>query len=306
VLFAAGKATAAGSAAALAEGVLQTMGISRFKVAVAAMLGLAVVGTGTGVLAFGGRPAEPEAPKKTGPAPKAEEKAGQLRKKATARRDLARSAFEGYLLQFQFNMVSEQTVNLWSRRLLQAQLDLSDRKADRDAALRAHQDRLKKVDEIARARLDLGGSPQTVRSAEQEFKNHETVLQDFMNSKASPEQVCQASARLLMAQQVFRKQVIKTTDIKDPNAKPALDRIEKELGIDLRVENSEFVAHLDRMQKVEAITRARENAGRYSHMESETAAFYRLQAEEWLAQKKTFSEAVLNPGADKLIGEKQK
>jgi len=73
-----------------------------------------------------------------------------------------------------------------------------------------------------------------VRSAEQEFKNHESVLQDFINSKASPEQVCQASARLLMAQQVFRKQVIKNTDIKDPNAKPVLDRIEKELGIDGR------------------------------------------------------------------------
>jgi len=244
VLFAAGKATVAGGAAALAEGVLQAMGINRLKVAVAAMLALMVVGTGAGVLAFGGRPVEPEARKKADPAPKADEKADLLRKKASARRDLARAAFEGYLLQFQFNMVSEQTVNLWSRRLLQAQLDLSDRKADRDAALQAHRDRLKKVDEVARARLDLGGSPQNVRSSEQEFKNHETVLKDFMNSKASPEQVCQASARLLMAQQVFRKQVIKNTDIKDPNAKPVLDRIEKELGIDLRVENSEFLAHL--------------------------------------------------------------
>src|SRR5262245_15287505 len=51
-----------------------------------------------GVLAFGGRrPAEPEASKKADPAPNADEKAGQLRKKAIARRDLARSAFDGYL-----------------------------------------------------------------------------------------------------------------------------------------------------------------------------------------------------------------
>jgi uncharacterized protein (TIGR03067 family) len=230
----------------------------------------------------------------------------QLRKKAITRRDLARSAFDGYLPLFQFNKVSEQTVNLWSRRLLHAQLDLSDKKADRDAALRAHQDRLKKVDEIARARLDLGGSPQNVRSTEEEMKNHETVLQDFMNSKATPEQVCHASARLLMAQQVYRKQVIKTIDIKHPNAKPVIDKIEKDSGIDLRVENSEFLAHLDRVKKVEAITRARENAGMYPHMESETAAFYRLQAEEWLEQKKMFSDAILNPGADQLIEEKKK
>jgi len=130
------------------------------------------------------------------------------------------------------------------------------------------------------------------------MKNHETVFRDFMNSKATPEQVCHASARFLMAQQVYRKQVIKTIDIKHPNAKPVIDKIEKDSGIDLRVENSEFLAHLDRVKKVEAITRARENAGMYSHMESETAAFYRLQAEEWLEQKKTFSDAVLNPGAD--------
>src|SRR5262249_58231330 len=83
-----------------------------------------------------------------------------------ARLDVARTAYEGYWQRFQVGRENEQTVNLWSRRWLQAQLDLSDTKADRDAALPAHQDRLKKVDEIARARLDLGGSPEPVRSVE--------------------------------------------------------------------------------------------------------------------------------------------
>src|SRR5262249_2238193 len=111
--FAAGKVVTA-----LAEGVLQTMGISRAKVAVAvaAMLTLMVAGPGAGVLAGGGRPANPKPRKTADPAPNADETAGQLRKKAIARRDLARSAFEGYLPLFQFNKVSEQTVNLWSRR----------------------------------------------------------------------------------------------------------------------------------------------------------------------------------------------
>src|SRR5262249_16811375 len=53
----------------------------------------------------------------------------------------------------------EEAVHLWSRRWFQAQLDLSDQQADRDAALASYQERLKKTDEIARARLVLGNSP---------------------------------------------------------------------------------------------------------------------------------------------------
>jgi hypothetical protein len=271
------------------------MGINRLKVAVA-VVALTVIGTGAGVLALTGPPADPEAPKKADSAPQADEEAAQRRKQATARLDLAKAAFEVYLQQFQFARVSEQTVTLWSRRWLQAELDLSVKKADRDAALEAHQDRLKKVDEIAHARLDLGSSLQSVEPDNLERKAYEAVLQQFMHCNATPEQVCQASARLLMAQQRFRKHIIKTTDIKDPNAKPILDRIEKEMGIDLRVEKAEFLAHLDRIKKVEAITGARAEAGMYTHAESDTATYYRVQAEEWLAQGKTFSEDVLLPG----------
>jgi RNA polymerase sigma factor (sigma-70 family) len=296
LLFAAGKVGAVGGAAALAEGVLQAMWISRLKVAVAVMLALVLAGTGAGVLALSSRPAEPEAPKKEDPAQKADEKAELLKRKATARLDLAKSTYEGYWLSFRLGRENEQTVNLWSRRWLQAQLDLSDKKVDRDAALQAHQDRLKKVDEIARARLTLGGSPEPVQSAENELKNFESVWKQFEERKVSPEQVCHASVRLLMAQQVFRKQIIKTLDVKDPNAKRIIDKVNEESGFDLRVKKSEFQAHLDRIKKVEAITKAREEAGAASGLDSDTATFYRLEAEEWLAQEKTFTEVVLTPG----------
>jgi RNA polymerase sigma factor (sigma-70 family) len=286
LLFAAGKAGAAGSAAALAEGVLQAMRMSRFKIAVVAVLALTVVGTGAGVLALGGRPAEPEASKKAEEAPKADEKAAQLRMQA-ARLKLARAAYEGYLLRFQFARETEQTVNLWSRRWLQAQLDLSDKKADRDAAFRAHLDRLKKVDEIARARLDLGsysrpnqklefgGEPKDFLTALEDA--FDKVWKDYMSSRATPEpeQVCDASVRWLVGQQLCRK-----FGKEVPQADP-----------------KDLQAHLDRIKKLEAVVQAQAEAGRLSALDSDTVAFHRLQAEEWLAQRKTFTEDVLAPGS---------
>jgi RNA polymerase sigma factor (sigma-70 family) len=299
LLFAAGKAAPAGTAAALAEGVLRAMGISRLKVTVAALLALVLVGTGAGVLALGRTPREPDVPKKAEPAPRADEKAEQLKRQASARLDLARDAYELYWLRYQNGLESEQTVNLWSRRWLQAQLDSSDKKADRDAALAAHVKRLEKVDEIARARLDLGGSPKPVGSLEEELKNSDTVFEQFMHREATTEQVCHSSARLLMAHQAYRKEVIKTLDVKDPNAQPIIDKMNKDFGFDLKDEKSEYQAHLDRLKKVEEITRARVEAGVSTTQDQDTATFYRLQAEEWLTQKKTFPEDVLNPDSDR-------
>ena len=79
---------------------------------------------------------------------------------------------------------------------------------------------------------------------------------------------------------MLRKLVIKTVDIKDANAKPVLDKIKEDIGIDLRVEKAEFQAHLDRVKKVETLTRVREQAGSASSVDSDTARFYRLEAEE--------------------------
>jgi hypothetical protein len=245
------------------------MGIGRLKVAVAVVLALALVGTGAGVLALGKRPADPEAPKK------ADDKAEQLRRNAATRLELAKSAYAGYLLRYELGVEEEQIVTLWSRRWLQAELGVSDRKADRDAALRAHHERLQKVDQIARARLELGGPPQPklpgpVRLNE-EFDG---VWDDYMNRKVSEEQVCHASVRCLVSQQLERK-----LGKKAPQADP-----------------KDLQAHLERMKKVEEVARAREAAGIISGIALDSVLFHRLQAEEWAEQGKTFTDDVLDPG----------
>jgi hypothetical protein len=131
-----------------------------------------------------------------------------------------------------------------------------------------------------------------VQALEKELKNYETVWKQFTEREATPEQVCHASARLLMAQQHFRKKF----DFKLAIDERMLARLKDELGFDLKDPKSEYQAHLDRLKKVEEITRARAEAGAYSPLEHDTATFYRLVAEDWLAQKKTFAEAVLDPG----------
>jgi hypothetical protein len=267
------------------------MAIRKLRAALAVFLVLSLVGTGAGVLALGKASEQPEASKKADPAPKAAEKADPLPKNATARLDLAKAAYEGYLLRFEVGQEDEQNVNLWSRRWLQAQLDLSGRKDDRDAAIQAHRDRLKKVDEIARTRLDFGVSSRPLQSVEDELKNHDTVLKHFMERQATVEQVCHASARLLMAQQAARKEV----GAKGDNVEFAA-RLKDSWGFDLTDPKSEYQSHLDRMKKVEEITKARAEAGAYHGLDVDTATFARLQAEQWLTQQKKFTEAVLNPG----------
>jgi len=113
-----------------------------------------------------------------------------------------------------------------------------------------------------------------------------------MEREATPEQVCHASVRLLMAQQGFRKWLDSTrTDKVQRNS----DRLNDQFGFNLRDEKSEYQAHLDRVKKLEEITKHRFEAGAYSRLEQQTATFYRLEAEEWLRQKKAFKQAVLHP-----------
>jgi RNA polymerase sigma factor (sigma-70 family) len=283
VRFAAGKAGAAGCAAALAEGVLQAMSVHRMKWWLAVVLLLGLAGAGAGVLAFGGRPADaPEASKDAGPAPGAE-KAARLKRLAAARLDAARTAYQLVWLRYELNIGREDAVLLWSRRWLQAELDLSDRKSDRDAALAAHLARARKVDEIARTRLDLGNSPETDHSRvfdksgqkkfESEREYFETTWKAYQESDVNEEEVCLASVRWL----IYRHQL----RLFDKN-------------VDLKVE---LQAHLDRVKKVEKIARLRAEAGRTALPEEKTATFFRLQAEEWLARGKSFEWKNPPPGA---------
>jgi RNA polymerase sigma factor (sigma-70 family) len=283
LVFAAGK-TAAGNAALLAEGVLQAMLMYRVKWWLAAVLLLGVAGTGAGLLAFGGRPAEgPAAPEKAGPTPKADEQADRLKRLAAARLDAARAAYEGYWLRYELHRGREDAVLLWSRRWLQAQLDLSDRKADRDAALAAHLARLRKVDEIARTRLDLGNSPEFDdargfdKSGKKKFESEqeyfETTWEAYRNRDVGEEEACLASVRWLIYQHRLRL-YNKNVDLK-----------------------AELQAHLDRVKKVEELARRRAEAGLRSRPDLKTATFFRLQAEEWLARGKSFEWKEPPPGA---------
>jgi RNA polymerase sigma factor (sigma-70 family) len=284
VAFAVRDAAAAGSAAALAEGVLQAMWMTRLKVWLAVVLVLGAALTGAGVAAYGMRPAEdPTRAKGPDPPPDAVGQADQLKRLAEARRDASRRAYEGYWERFDAGIEREEVVHLWSRRWLQAQLDLSGTKAEHDAALVAYQDRLRKTDEIARARLVLGNSPEGTldsmfdKMGNKKFQNEkeyfEATWKAYENCEATEEQVCLASVRWLMYQHRARK-IIKKIDPK-----------------------AELQAHLDRVKKVERIAEARHQAGKTTDLEYKTATFFRLQAEEWLAQGKSFEEKGEDPGA---------
>jgi hypothetical protein len=115
------------------------------------------------------------------------------------------------------------------------------------------------------------------RAGKQKFENEqeyfETTWKAYENVEVGEEEVCLASVRWLMDRHRARRFIKKI----DPKA--------------------ELQAHLDRVQKVERIAELRHEAGKTTDMEYKTAMFFRLQAEEWLAQGKTFEEKEGDPGA---------
>jgi RNA polymerase sigma factor (sigma-70 family) len=270
LVFVTGKATAAGNAAIVAEGVLGAMWMTRAKVVVGVVFALAlgVAGVGVGVTGFTAQPEENQAaPRKLAAKPKAEAK-GNLQKLATARVAEAKALYETYWDRYLAGVEGEHTVNLWSRRWLRADQDLFEKYADRAAALAAHVERLKKLDEIARARLDLAGSLKQVDTPARELKNYTSAKTAFDNDPmANAEPVCRASVRWLMAQYAFR----------DP-------------GADL---TDRFQAHLDRVKQLELDAKARAKAGTVVSRDVSAATYYRLEAEDWLARGKVFSKEAL-------------
>ncbi len=283
LLFAAGQTTAAAGQAALAEGVLHAMTMSKLKVTLAVVLALGALGTAAGILAFGGGATVPPPPKKAKAAPREDAQAARLRKLTAARLDAAREAFDLAWKRFQHGYESEETVNLWSRRWLQAQLALSDRKADRDKALHAHRERLRMVDDAARVRWDLGWSARTLGVLDEEVAKCAAVQKQFENRKVTPEQACAASLRLLAAQRKYRKEFVNLKDTTDTFLKRFDERFKDQHGFTMRDPKSEFQAHLNRLKKIEESTRVRHEAGMYSDLDRHTVAFYRLEAEAWLA-----------------------
>jgi RNA polymerase sigma factor (sigma-70 family) len=172
LLFGSGK-TATGMLSpqviALAEGVLQAMFVSKIKVAAAVLLAVALC-AGAGVLGYRALAAEPPPEKKTEPPPagadarkadearKEAEAADKMRRLLKARVDAARQEWEDRMKLLQDGRDGDRldVLGAASRRLLVAQRELSENKADQIAAWEAHLDRMKGVEEIAKGRFEAG------------------------------------------------------------------------------------------------------------------------------------------------------
>jgi RNA polymerase sigma factor (sigma-70 family) len=159
--FAAGQ-TAGGAinvqAAALAEGVLRAMFLSRVKIAVVALLTTVVAGTALGVL---GLEAKPPAPAVAGKPKPGKDKADaatreKIRKLQVERREALKQAEEARLQEF---LAGRGTLDLLlkiSRLLLQAELDLAATAQQRIAAHAAHLKVAKEVDQFCEQRYHAG------------------------------------------------------------------------------------------------------------------------------------------------------
>lgn len=180
---AASKAAAAGvvsaKVAALTEGVIRTMLVTKLKIATALLLVLATVGVGVGGFAYqtlAGQPAAsgpqqaqegpvliledgvdevgfdpPQAPEPhPAHAPKGNGKPTEAPKALLRSRvQAAQRAYEVIWHYYQVGKHDEETVYRWSLRWLDAQRRASDRKADQVAALKEHLHRMKELEKQA-------------------------------------------------------------------------------------------------------------------------------------------------------------
>jgi RNA polymerase sigma factor (sigma-70 family) len=276
MLFASGEAVP-GSAAVLAEGALRTMWISRVTIRLAMAVVLGLVGAGAVALAVTGQSGEPgEAKKLDAPAGAAEKpfaKGERLRGLIAERLKAAQEAYRGHWLRFEAGRDREGNVLLWSRRWLEAQLELSRTQVERDAARAAYRDRLEKVDEVANSRLRRATNNPRIDEFDLEKGLFERAWQEYRKGagEVNEETAGLMSVRWLMYQHALRKE-LKSVDAR-----------------------TELQAHLDRMKEMEALARLRFDAGKTSFVEYTTATFYRLEAEEWLERGKLFELKDLAP-----------
>jgi hypothetical protein len=75
-----------------------------------------------------------------------------------AKADTARRAYEASVAALATGKADAEKVYLWSRRLLEAQQDSSDKKADRLAALEGHLGRMKDLRKISEERYKQGAA----------------------------------------------------------------------------------------------------------------------------------------------------
>jgi hypothetical protein len=146
IRFAAGKGLVAVSApAALAEGVLRAMFLSKVKVTVATVLALGLLGTGAGLLSRQAPAAQPPAPEKPAaekaPAPGPNRLRGLLEARVQAAEQELQARYQEFL-------AGRGTLDICigaARRVVEANRDLGLKKEDWIAVLEAHEKMMKAI-----------------------------------------------------------------------------------------------------------------------------------------------------------------
>jgi RNA polymerase sigma-70 factor (ECF subfamily) len=184
-LFAAGGAAAGvvpAEVTALAGEVLKNMLMTKLKIATMAVLvGSAIIGGGTGVLAyraFGSTEHDSPTQRPSPPEGGSGATAGPIRSWAeyfAARSRVSQKAYDQALDSFQAGKVDLEAVHLWSRRLLETQIatatgsyvDDPKSRAIHVASAEAHRDRMKHLEGVIQALVEKGGgSPLSISTAE--------------------------------------------------------------------------------------------------------------------------------------------
>jgi RNA polymerase sigma factor (sigma-70 family) len=142
--------------ATLTQGVLEAMFLTRLKITLAVVLAAAVFASGAGVLALRLRGAEPPAPKNQDPPAPAAKAADRQRELTQALAEAAKEQYEARWKEYLAGRTASDFLLPWSAHWLNAQLALSETKADRLAAYQAHFERMKAVEEVAKAKFDAG------------------------------------------------------------------------------------------------------------------------------------------------------
>jgi outer membrane protein TolC len=98
-----------------------------------------------------------------------------------ARRDLARSQYDRTVASYQAGReIGPDALSVWSRRWMEAEVELAGRKSDRVAAAEAHADRMRVLKDLARARYQAGvAGSDDMAEAQYHYLEAEQRVQDL-------------------------------------------------------------------------------------------------------------------------------
>jgi RNA polymerase sigma factor (sigma-70 family) len=169
VLTAAAKTAAAGvvstRVAALTEGVLRAMFLNQLKTAALVLALLILIGAGAGVFGYhvlAGEPADtsgadrPRVADTRKEKPKSAARSAERTRLLKAKADAAKAMWQARWQEFLTGRTTVDFLLPWSRHWLEAQLALSDNKADRVAAYQAHLDRMREAEKVTKAKFEAG------------------------------------------------------------------------------------------------------------------------------------------------------